>query len=78
MLFSTHSAGFLNYSRAFIRILGANLFYGEYIFCISGMTASAAEAAFQLCPDMHTQYFPVLQLGGWGNGSKVSCPRKQQ
>jgi len=24
------------------------------------------------------QYFPVLQLGGWGNGSEVSYPRKQQ
>jgi len=39
------------------------------------MTALATEAAFQLC---HTQYFPVLQLGGWGNGSKVSCSKKQQ
>ena len=49
-----------------------------FFFFHIGMTASATEAAFQLCPDIHVQYFPVLQLGGWGNGSKVPCPRKQQ
>ena len=43
-----------------------------------GMTSSATEAAFQLCPDIHTQYFPVLQLGDWAKKSKVSHPRKQQ
>ena len=49
----------------------------DFLFDFStGMTASATEAAFQLCPDMHTQYFLVLQLGGWGKGVKFLAQGK--
>ena len=35
-------------------------------------------SCFSAVPWHVRQYFPVLQLGGWGNGSKVSCPSYAQ
>ena len=40
------------------------------------MTASATEAAFQLCPDMHTQYICIIisvQLGNLTNFGRESA-----
>jgi len=49
----------------------SNIFFFFFYFFSTGMTASATEAAFQLYPDIHTQYFPETTVADATAGHQI-------